>query len=128
MLFYVCTYFDNSFESMLGEVMPGQQEYQVGPCIGIDSGDQMMMSRYILQRVCEDFQVFCSFHPKPIVDGEWNGKRVDYLLVRVHTKIFEFIIHPMFLFAKVLECIQMSQLRKCVMKEALSTSRRPFTS
>ena len=58
----------------IGEVMPGQQEYQVGPCVGIDSGDQMMMSRYILQRVCEDFQVFCSFHPKPIVDGEWNGK------------------------------------------------------
>ena len=53
--------------------MPGQQEYQVGPCVGIDSGDQMMMSRYILQRVCEDFQVYCTFHPKPIVDGEWNG-------------------------------------------------------
>jgi glutamine synthetase len=32
-----------------------------------------MMSRYILQRVCEDFQVVCSFHPKPIVAGEWNG-------------------------------------------------------
>jgi len=53
--------------------MPGQQEYQVGPCVGLDSGDQLMMSRYILQRVCEDFQVYCTFHPKPIVDGEWNG-------------------------------------------------------
>jgi len=59
--------------------MPGQQEYQVGPCVGIDSGDQMMMSRYILQRVCEDFQVFCSFHPKPIVDGEWNGNSTIYI-------------------------------------------------
>eukprot|EP00586_Coscinodiscus_wailesii_P007394 CAMPEP_0172491460 /NCGR_PEP_ID=MMETSP1066-20121228/22296_1 /TAXON_ID=671091 /ORGANISM="Coscinodiscus wailesii, Strain CCMP2513" /LENGTH=423 /DNA_ID=CAMNT_0013260521 /DNA_START=121 /DNA_END=1392 /DNA_ORIENTATION=+ len=56
-----------------GEVMPGQQEYQVGPCIGIDAGDQLMMSRYILQRICEDFQVYCTLHPKPIVDGDWNG-------------------------------------------------------
>jgi glutamine synthetase len=56
-----------------GEVMPGQQEYQVGPCVGIDAGDQLMMSRYILQRVCEDFQVYCTLHPKPIVQGDWNG-------------------------------------------------------
>jgi len=53
--------------------MPGQQEYQVGPCVGIDAGDQLYMSRYILARVCEDFQVFCTLHPKPIVDGDWNG-------------------------------------------------------
>ena len=37
--------------------MPGQAEYQVGPCVGIDAGDQAVMSRYILNRVCEDFQV-----------------------------------------------------------------------
>lgn len=56
-----------------GEVMPGQQEYQVGPAVGIDAGDQLMMSRYILQRVCEEYQVYCTLHPKPIVDGDWNG-------------------------------------------------------
>ena len=37
-----------------GEVMPGQWEYQVGPCVGIDAGDQLWASRYILQRVCEE--------------------------------------------------------------------------
>jgi glutamine synthetase len=56
-----------------GEVMPGQQEYQVGPAVGIDAGDQLMMSRYILQRVCEEYQVFCTLHPKPITEGDWNG-------------------------------------------------------
>jgi glutamine synthetase len=54
------------------EVMPGQWEYQVGPCLGISSGDQMWMSRYIMQRVCEDFGVRVSFDPKP-VSGDWNG-------------------------------------------------------
>jgi len=41
--------------------------------VGIDAGDQLTMSRYILQRVCEDFQVYCTLHPKPITEGDWNG-------------------------------------------------------
>eukprot|EP00288_Rhodomonas_lens_P007241 CAMPEP_0177724284 /NCGR_PEP_ID=MMETSP0484_2-20121128/18648_1 /TAXON_ID=354590 /ORGANISM="Rhodomonas lens, Strain RHODO" /LENGTH=430 /DNA_ID=CAMNT_0019236745 /DNA_START=29 /DNA_END=1321 /DNA_ORIENTATION=+ len=55
-----------------GEVMPGQWEYQVGPCVGIDAGDQLHMSRYLLHRVCEDNGIVCSFDPKPI-PGNWNG-------------------------------------------------------
>jgi glutamine synthetase len=40
---------------LVGEqVMPGQWEYQVGPCVGIDSGDQMHMTRFLLHRVCEE--------------------------------------------------------------------------
>jgi len=68
-----CLYAGINISGTNGEVMPGQQEYQVGPCVGIDAGDQLMMSRYILQRVCEDFQVYCTLHPKPIVEGDWNG-------------------------------------------------------
>eukprot|EP00483_Globobulimina_turgida_P012132 UN12154 len=52
--------------------MPGQWEFQVGPCVGIDSGDQLWLSRYMLIRVAEDFNVNASFEPKPI-KGDWNG-------------------------------------------------------
>lgn len=72
-LYRACLYAGINISGTNGEVMPGQQEYQVGPCVGIDAGDQLMMSRYILQRVCEDFQVYCTLHPKPITEGEWNG-------------------------------------------------------
>merc|ERR1712012_1307445 len=54
------------------EVMPGQWEYQVGPCEGIDSGDHLWMSRYLLIRVCEAQGINVSFDPKPI-PGDWNG-------------------------------------------------------
>lgn len=54
------------------EVMPGQWEYQVGPCVGISAGDQLIMSRYIMIRICEIHGVNISFHPKPI-KGDWNG-------------------------------------------------------
>lgn len=72
-MYRACLYAGIEISGTNGEVMPGQQEYQVGPCIGIDAGDQLMMSRYILQRICEDFQVYCTLHPKPIVEGDWNG-------------------------------------------------------
>lgn len=55
------------------EVMPGQWEFQVGPCVGLDSGDQLWVARYILQRVCElTGAVVVSLDPKP-VPGDWNG-------------------------------------------------------
>jgi len=54
------------------EVMPGQWEFQIGPCVGIDQGDHLWMARYIMHRVCEEFGVVCSFDPKPI-PGDWNG-------------------------------------------------------
>ena len=53
------------------EVMPGQWEYQVGPVEGIAMGDHLWISRYILQRIAEDFNVTISFAPKLFED--WNG-------------------------------------------------------
>jgi len=54
------------------EVMPGQWEYQIGPCRGIEIGDHMMMARYIMLRVTEAHGVAVSFSPKPR-EGDWNG-------------------------------------------------------
>jgi len=57
---------------MNAEVAIGQWEIQVGPCLGIEAGDQLVILRYILQRVGEIHDVQISFHPKP-VQGNWNG-------------------------------------------------------
>tara|TARA_Y100000389_G_scaffold55225_1_gene51101 strand:- start:2286 stop:3341 length:1056 start_codon:yes stop_codon:yes gene_type:complete len=54
------------------EVMKGQWEYQIGPSEGLDCGDHMWMSRYLLYRVCEYHNVVVSLDPKPVV-GDWNG-------------------------------------------------------
>ena len=57
---------------MNAEVAPGQWEIQIGPCTGIDAGDQLMFLRYILERVSEKHDVQINYDPKPIV-GDWNG-------------------------------------------------------
>ena len=67
-----CMYAGINISGINGEVMPGQWEYQVGPCTGMDSPDQLIISRYLLIRVCEQFGVVVSFDPKPI-PGDWNG-------------------------------------------------------
>jgi len=67
-----CLYAGLKIAGMNGEVLPGQWEYQIGPCTGIESGDHCWVARYIMTRVCEDFGVVVSFDPKPIA-GDWNG-------------------------------------------------------
>merc|ERR1712014_324563 len=41
-----CMYAGINISGTNAEVMPGQWEYQVGPCTGIDLGDQLWMSRF----------------------------------------------------------------------------------
>lgn len=67
-----CIYAGIKISGINAEVMPGQWEYQVGPCTGIESGDHLWMSRYILNRVAEKHEVVISYDPKP-VPGDWNG-------------------------------------------------------
>jgi len=67
-----CLYCGVNISGTNAEVMAGQWEYQVGPCEGIQSGDQLWLSRFLLERIAEDFNVVISFHPKPI-QGDWNG-------------------------------------------------------
>ena len=67
-----CLYAGIKIAGSNAEVMPSQWEYQVGPCEGIEMGDHLWVSRWILQRIAEEFNVVISFDPKPI-PGDWNG-------------------------------------------------------
>ncbi|KAJ8500475.1 hypothetical protein OPV22_011027 [Ensete ventricosum] len=67
-----CLYAGINISGTNGEVMPGQWEYQVGPSVGIEAGDHIWCSRYILERITEQAGVVLSLDPKPI-EGDWNG-------------------------------------------------------
>ena len=57
---------------MNAEVMPGQWEYQVGRCEGINAGDSVLMSRWVYLRMLEGHGVDVNFDSKP-KPGDWNG-------------------------------------------------------
>ena len=54
------------------EVAPSQWEIQVC-ATGIAAADQLVMMRYILNRTAEMSGLWVNYHPKPLVEGDWNG-------------------------------------------------------
>tara|TARA_B100000519_G_C14252660_1_gene443286 strand:+ start:2526 stop:3572 length:1047 start_codon:yes stop_codon:yes gene_type:complete len=54
------------------EVMIGQWEYQILGKGAQTAGDDLWLSRYILSRISEKYDVKVELHPKP-VKGDWNG-------------------------------------------------------
>ncbi|XP_048136152.1 glutamine synthetase leaf isozyme, chloroplastic isoform X11 [Rhodamnia argentea] len=61
-----CLYAGINISGTNGEVMPGQWEYQVGPSVGIEAGDHIWCSRYLLERITEQAGVVLTLDPKPI--------------------------------------------------------------
>lgn len=69
-----CLYAGIKICGINAEVAPDQWEYQIGPCEGIEAGDHLWVSRYILNRVAEAFGLLISYHPKPLGSNtDWNG-------------------------------------------------------
>jgi glutamine synthetase len=53
------------------EVTVGQWEYQIGPLSGILAAHHLWMSRFILNKISEQFDTHINYHPKPYLN--WNG-------------------------------------------------------
>ena len=60
------------------EVAPCQWEYQIGPCEGIESGDQMWISRWIMERLSEKHNVNIRWDPKPVKGINGSGCHTNY--------------------------------------------------
>ena len=69
-----CMYAGIKISGTNAEVMPGQWEFQVGPCEGIQMGDQLWIARFLLHRVAEEFGVIASLDPKPIKVSQADNK------------------------------------------------------
>lgn len=62
-----------SFTGINAEVMLGQWEYQIGPVKPLDGSDQLWISRWILDRLSEEYNYRIELHPKPYIGNDWNG-------------------------------------------------------
>jgi glutamine synthetase len=60
------------------EVAHCQWEYSIGPCVGIDAGDQLLLSRYILERIAEKHGVNVLYDPKPFAQVNGSGCHVNF--------------------------------------------------
>lgn len=60
------------------EVAPCQWEYQIGPCLGIEAGDQLWISRWIMERVSEIHNVKIIWKPKPFTFINGSGCHTNF--------------------------------------------------
>ena len=79
-----CLYAGVNISGTNAEGIPSQWEYQVGPSSGICVSDDLWMSRYILLRVAEDFNIGVSFDPKPI--SNWIGSSCHTNVSTIQTR------------------------------------------
>jgi len=68
----ICLEAGLNLEGINAEVMKGQWEYQIFSKGAKDAGDQIWISRYLLERVGENYGYSINWDCKPI-KGDWNG-------------------------------------------------------
>ena len=68
----LCLHAGINHEGINAEVAKGQWEFQIFGKGSKNAGDQLWVARYLLMRVCEEFEVDVEFHCKPL-RGDWNG-------------------------------------------------------
>jgi glutamine synthetase len=60
------------------EVATEQWEFQIGPCRGIEAADQLIIARYLLERVAEQYNVNICYVPKPSKTTNGSGCHVNF--------------------------------------------------
>ena len=48
------------------DVAPNRWEFRIGPCCGLDAGDELWVARYILHKLGQEFGVCISFKPEVV--------------------------------------------------------------
>jgi glutamine synthetase len=60
------------------EVEKMQWEFQIGPSIGIAAADQLIIARYLLERIAESFDVSICYKPKLHPDFNGSGCHINF--------------------------------------------------
>ena len=60
------------------EVASGQWEFQIGPSKGISAADQLIISRYLLERIAEKYNATIDYSPKLSENANGSGCHINF--------------------------------------------------
>jgi glutamine synthetase len=76
--FRLCLEAGLTISGINAEVAYNQWEFQIGPCEGIKAGDELIIARYLLEKVAEEFDVIISYEPKPSCYANGSGCHTNF--------------------------------------------------
>ena len=79
----VCLEAGLTISGINAEVAEKQWEFQVGPCEGIKAGDDLIVARYLLERVAEEFGATIRFEPKPARTANGSGCHTNFSTLKM---------------------------------------------
>jgi glutamine synthetase len=74
----VCLETGLAISGINAEVAACQWEFQIGPCEGIEAADQLIVARYLLERIAESHEVSISYAPKLYSDVNGSGCHTNF--------------------------------------------------
>jgi glutamine synthetase len=60
------------------EVSAHQWEFQIGPCVGINASDELIVARYLLERIAEKYNRIISYKAKLLEDINGSGCHTNF--------------------------------------------------
>jgi len=79
--FQLCLETGLKISGINAEVSNNQWEFQIGPCEGIEAGDHLIVARYLLERVCKQYDAYPNYCPKPYENINGSGCHINFSTV-----------------------------------------------
>lgn len=68
------------------EVATGQWEFQIGPSQGIEAADQLVVARYLLERIAEKYDATIDYSPKLSESANGSGCHINFSTAKMRNE------------------------------------------
>ena len=80
-----CTSADITISGINAEVSKNQWEFQIGPSEGIKAADELLVARFLLERIAEKYGNTISYEPKPFSHINGSGCHANFSTLKMRT-------------------------------------------
>jgi glutamine synthetase len=80
-----CTKAGITISGINAEVSKNQWEFQIGPAEGIRASDELLVARFLLERIAEKYCKTISYEPKPFANINGSGCHANFSTLKMRT-------------------------------------------